>query len=248
MGRQATDSTGCKAGQCPGGRGCGRKRKPSGNRMDRTIKRDGDIPPERVLTSHRSSRKRRREGDGKHGPNGWATNGTERSWLPAHRLAPDRLAQGGAESPKPALSDLPSGQGAALEAGASPDQAAPTQLRQCAGVCPAHHPSQPREAHAGDRRGTGDHARGAGRAGRRPPAVSALESHSGAARLYPQGQWEATPARHSDMSGILHLLAGDLGIQGLGRADRLPYPVYHRSIMATRVETTVGEQACATRQ
>src|SRR5262245_48111770 len=60
MGCRSADSTRRKAGQCPGGEGCGRKRKPSGNRMDRTIKTDGDIQPERVLTSHWSSRERRK--------------------------------------------------------------------------------------------------------------------------------------------------------------------------------------------
>ena len=104
-----TDSTCRKAGQYPGGRGCGRKRRPSGHRRDRAIYTDGDIQPERVLTSHGSSRENRKEGDGTHGPNGWATYGTERPWLSAHQLAPDRLAQSGADSPKPALSDLPSG-------------------------------------------------------------------------------------------------------------------------------------------
>jgi hypothetical protein len=62
-----------------------------------------------------------------------------------------------------------------------------------------------------------------------------------------EGEREDAPAGHSDVPCILHLPAGDLGIQGLGRAARLLCPVYHRSIMATRVETTVGEQAFATR-
>jgi hypothetical protein len=118
MGWRSADSTRRKAGQCPGGKGCGSKRRPSGNRMDRPVKTDGDIQPERVLTSHGSSRERRKKGDGKPGPNGWAIGGTERPWLSAHHLAPDRLAQSGADSPKPALSNLPSGPGAALEAGA----------------------------------------------------------------------------------------------------------------------------------
>ena len=69
----------------------------------------GETQPERVLTSHGSSRKRRKKGHGKHGPNGRATSGTERPWLSAPCLAPDRLAQGRADSPTPALSDLPSG-------------------------------------------------------------------------------------------------------------------------------------------
>jgi hypothetical protein len=69
----------------------------------------GETQPERVLTSHWSSRKRRKKGDGKHGPNGRATSGTERPWLSAHCLAPDRLETGRADSPTPAPSDLPSG-------------------------------------------------------------------------------------------------------------------------------------------
>ena len=109
MGGQVTDSTDCKAGQCPGGRGGGRKRRPSGNRRDRATRRGGETPPERVLTSHWSSRKRRKKGHGKRGPHGEAASGTERPWLSTHGLVPDRLDHRGMESPKPALSDLPSG-------------------------------------------------------------------------------------------------------------------------------------------
>ena len=161
-----TAATGRKAGQCPGGTGSGSKRRPCGNRRDRTIKRDGDSQPERVLTSHRSSREKRKKGDGKHGPHGRVTSDTERPGLGADRLVPGQLEKGGAESPKPALSALPSGQGATLEPGAEPDQTAPTQLCQYGRVGPADHPGQPRQAHARDGRGTGDHARRAGEVGR----------------------------------------------------------------------------------
>jgi hypothetical protein len=81
MGRQATDSTGCKAGQCPGGRGRGRKRRLSGHRRDRATRGGGETQPERVLTSHGSRRTRRRKGHGTHGPHGRAASGTERPWL-----------------------------------------------------------------------------------------------------------------------------------------------------------------------
>jgi len=87
MGGQATDSTGCKAGQYPGGRGRGSKRRPSGNRRDRATRRGGETHPERVLTSHWSSRTRRRKGNGRHGPHGRAASGTERPWLSTHGLA-----------------------------------------------------------------------------------------------------------------------------------------------------------------
>jgi hypothetical protein len=43
------------------------------------------------------------------------------------------------------------------------------------------------------------------------------------------------------------LRAGDWGIQGRGRAERVPSSGDHRSITATRVETTVVGQAGATR-
>jgi hypothetical protein len=89
MGGQVTDSTGCKAGQYPGGRGCGRKRRPSGHRRDRATRWGGETPPERVLTSHGSSRTRRRKGNGRHGPYGRAASGTERPWLSLHGLVPD---------------------------------------------------------------------------------------------------------------------------------------------------------------
>src|SRR4029453_4034349 len=69
----------------------------------------GETPPERVLTSHRSRRTRRRKGNGRHGPHGRAASGTERPWLSTHGLVPDRWDHRGTESPKPALSDLPSG-------------------------------------------------------------------------------------------------------------------------------------------
>jgi hypothetical protein len=60
-GRSGTDSTGCTAGQYPRGRGRGSKRRPSGHRRDRVARRGGEIQPERVLTSHRLSRKRRKK-------------------------------------------------------------------------------------------------------------------------------------------------------------------------------------------
>jgi hypothetical protein len=69
----------------------------------------GETQPERVLTSHGSSRTRRRKGNGRHGPHGRAASGTERLWLSTHGLVPDRWDHSGMESPKPALSDLPSG-------------------------------------------------------------------------------------------------------------------------------------------
>src|SRR5512134_1638741 len=107
MGCQVADSTGCKAGQCSGGRGGGRKRRSSGNRRDRATRRGGKTQPERVLTSHWSSRERRKKGNGKRGPYGRAASGTERPWLSTPGLVPDRWDQRGTESPKPALSDLP---------------------------------------------------------------------------------------------------------------------------------------------
>jgi len=121
------DSTGRKAGQGPGGQGCGNKPRPSGHRRERTIKSEGDIPPERVLTSHRSSRKSRKTGDGPHGPHGRVISDTARPWRSADRRVPGRLETGGAEGPTLALSDLPSGPGATLETGAEPDPTAPTQ-------------------------------------------------------------------------------------------------------------------------
>jgi hypothetical protein len=93
---QATDSPGRKASQCPGGRGGGSKRRPSGHRRERATQAGGETQPARVLTAHGSSRQRRRQGNGKHGPYGGATSGTERPWLST-------------ESSQPALSDLPSG-------------------------------------------------------------------------------------------------------------------------------------------
>src|SRR5262245_20986986 len=109
MGCRSADTTCRKAGQGPGGQGGGRKRRPSSNRRDRATRRGGDTQPERVLTSHRSSRKRRQKGDGKPGPNGRAASGTERPRLSMHGLVPERWDHRGMESPKPALSDLPSG-------------------------------------------------------------------------------------------------------------------------------------------
>jgi hypothetical protein len=123
---EAIDSTCRKAGQGPGGKGCGRKRRPSGKRRDRTITSAGDIQPERGLTSRRSRRQRRKQGAGQHGPHGRGTRDTERPWLSAHPLVPGRRETGGAESPKPALSDLPSGHGATRATGAEPDHTAPT--------------------------------------------------------------------------------------------------------------------------
>jgi hypothetical protein len=103
------DATGRQAGPYPGGRGGGRTRRPSGHRRERAISTEGDSQPARVLTSHGSSRESRRAGEGTHGPHGWATYGTERPWLSAPQLAPERLAQSGADRPQPALADLPSG-------------------------------------------------------------------------------------------------------------------------------------------
>ena len=91
MGGQTTASTGCKAGQCPGGTGGERKRRPSSNRRDRATRRGGETQPERVRTSHRSSRKGRKKGNGKRGPYGRAASGTERPRLSTPGLVPDRL-------------------------------------------------------------------------------------------------------------------------------------------------------------
>ena len=83
MGGQATDSTGCKAGQYPGGRGGGSKRRPSGNGRDKATTGGGEPPPERGRTSHRSSRKRKKKGNGTHGPHGRVASGPERPWRSA---------------------------------------------------------------------------------------------------------------------------------------------------------------------
>jgi len=107
MGGQATASTGGQAGQGPGGRGCGRKRRPSGHRRERATTAGGETHPDRGLTSHRSSRRRRRQGHGRHGPHGRAAPGPERPGRSAHGWVPDRLDHSGTERPKPALSDLP---------------------------------------------------------------------------------------------------------------------------------------------
>jgi hypothetical protein len=94
-----TDSTCRKAGQYPGGRGGGSKRRPSGNRRAKATKGGGETHPERVLTSHRSSRKRKKKGKGTHGPHGRAASGTERPWLSTRNGESKAGAFGSSERP-----------------------------------------------------------------------------------------------------------------------------------------------------
>jgi hypothetical protein len=134
----------------------------------------------------------------------------------------------------------PVGEGPRLTTPADP-------LVQRQGVGGATSDGEPRETDPGRGRGhledAGTESFGDGHA----PATG-LPATTAAPRVYCQEQRETQGAGDSDVPCILHLLAGDLGIPGRGRADELPYPVYHRSVTATRIETIVGGRVCAMRR
>jgi hypothetical protein len=66
--------------------------------------------------------------------------------------------------------------------------------------------------------------------------------------LHPEEIGQTPPSGPADVPCLLHLLAGDLGIRGLGRAESLPDPGDHRSVTATRIETTASGRVCAMRR
>jgi transposase len=85
----------------------------------------------------------------------------------------------------------------------------------------------------------------------RPMTLKPQGEHQALQALRPPqhtAAWQAKEAKRADVPCLLHLLAGDLGIRGLGRAESLPDPGDHRSVTATRIETTASGRVCAMRR